>query len=176
MYLISIYFDKKTEQAMQSYINSVAKVTGNSFMIDGNIPPHITLLAFNAKNETEVIESFEEHLSEFASDNIYFASIGVFKKQVIYAQPVLNEYLQNFSLKVYTIFKDIKDIEISKFYRPYSWMPHMSIGKHLDNEQIVESFKLLVNQFMPMEATIERIGIAKTNPHKDIKVYNISRK
>ena len=79
MYLISIYFDKKTEQAMQSYINSVAKVTGNSFMIDGKIPPHITLLGFNAKSETEVIESFEEHLSEFVSDNIYFASIGVFK-------------------------------------------------------------------------------------------------
>ena len=51
MYLISIYFDKKTEIRIQSYINDVANVSGNSFMIDNHVPPHITVSAFETLNE-----------------------------------------------------------------------------------------------------------------------------
>lgn len=56
---------------------------------------------------------------------------------------------------------------------PDNWIPHMSIGKHLNEEQLVEAFRLLVKQFMPMEAIVTRIGIAKTNPHRDIKIYEL---
>lgn len=175
MYLISIYFDEKTEQAMQAYINQIAKATGNSFMLDGSIPPHITLLGFQAKDESKVIELLDKHIDEIMSGYIYFAAIGEFKGQVIYAHPILNEYLSKLFEQVYNIYKENNDITFSKFYIPNNWIPHMSIGKHLDEEQIIEAFKVLVKQFVPMEATVARIGIAKTNPHRDIKIYDLKR-
>ena len=46
MYLISLYFDEKTEKHIRRFIKQVAKRTGNTYMIDGNVPPHITIAAF----------------------------------------------------------------------------------------------------------------------------------
>lgn len=46
MYLISIYFDDKTNNRIQQAINQVAKKSGNTFMLDAEVPPHITVSAF----------------------------------------------------------------------------------------------------------------------------------
>ena len=56
MYLISVYFDKKTENRIQSYINDVAIASGNSFMIDNEVPPHMTITAFETLHEENVVE------------------------------------------------------------------------------------------------------------------------
>ena len=178
MYLISIYFDEKTEQTMHNYINQVAKVTGNTFMLDNNIPPHITLLGFQGKDEQELIKIFDACIEDIGTEKenkLYFGSLGVFKGQVIYAQPVLNEYLHELSQMVYNAYGNVDGIEFSPFYKPFSWLPHMSIGKHLDEKQMEEAFKILVKSFVPIEAAVTRIGIAKTNPHRDIKVYELKR-
>lgn len=175
MYLISIYFDKKTEEKMQVFINKVAKITGNTFMIDGNIPPHITLLGFQGKDEEKIIRLFDNGVDDIKSKDIYFSSVGEFKGQTLYVQPVLNEYLHELSEKVYAIYKDEEGIMFNPFYKPFTWIPHMSIGKHLDEYQMVEAFKYLMKNFVPMEAQVTRIGIAKTNPHRDIKIYEIKR-
>ena len=57
MYLISIYFDEKTNRRIQQYIDKVAEKTGNAFMLDGQVPPHITISAFETQNEVAVIET-----------------------------------------------------------------------------------------------------------------------
>ena len=175
MYLISIYFDKKTEENMQYYINQVAKVTGNTFMLDGNIPPHITLLGFHSTDEAGIITALDESISDLCEGDICFSSVGEFKGQVMYVQPILNEYLHQLSQKVYNIYKDKEEIGFSPFYKPFSWIPHMSIGKHLDESQLMEAFKYLVKNFVPVEAQVTKIGIAKTNPHRDIKIYELKR-
>ena len=75
MYLISIYFDEKTEQVMQSYINQVAKATGNTFMLDNNIPPHITLLGFQGKDEQELVKILDESIEDIRvekENKVYF--------------------------------------------------------------------------------------------------------
>ena len=175
MYLISVYFDKKTEHIMQSYINQVAKLTGNTFMLDGKISPHITLLGFHGKDEDGIIRVMDNCVDSIQVGNICFSTIGEFKGQVIYAQPILNEYLYQLSQKIYDIYKDREDISFSPFYKPFSWIPHMSIGKHLNECEMIEAFKYLMKNFVPMEAQVTRIGIAKTNPHRNIKIYEVKR-
>ena len=56
MYLVSIYFDEKTSRRIQQYIDKVAEKTGNTFMLDGKVPPHITVSAFETQNEAAVME------------------------------------------------------------------------------------------------------------------------
>ena len=58
MYLISIYFDEETNKRIQRYINLVAEKTGNTFMTAGHVPPHITVSAFEAREEENVKEIF----------------------------------------------------------------------------------------------------------------------
>ena len=181
MYLISIYFDEKTEYTMQTYINQVARATGNTFMLDGNIPPHITLLAFEAMDEGKAIEILERYVNKYTQQQregknerkLFFASIGTFKGQTIYVEPVLNQYLHNMSSELYSLYEGQSGIKFSPYYKPFGWIPHMSVGKHLDEEQMPEAFRVLNKQYTAFEGTVTRIGIAKTNPHRDIKVFEI---
>ena len=54
MYLISAYFDKNTTEQLQKYIDKIAVVTGNSFMVDNQVPPHLTLAAIEAEEGDEM--------------------------------------------------------------------------------------------------------------------------
>jgi hypothetical protein len=175
MYLISLYFDEKTEYMMQSLINKVADKTGNTFMIDGKIPPHITVAAFETRNEVKAIELFEKSMVNVKGDEIFFASVGSFKGKVIYAEPVLNEYLHNLSVYFNQVFREIEDIRFGSFYNPFGWIPHLSIGKHLSKEQMEVAFRIMLEQFSPYKGQVVRIGLAKTNPHRDLKVCSITK-
>ena len=51
MYLISIYFDEKTDKEIRYLMGQIAKNTGNTTLLDDNVPPHITISAFETKDE-----------------------------------------------------------------------------------------------------------------------------
>ena len=174
MYLISLYFDEKTEYMMQGLINKVADKTGNTFMLDGKIPPHITVTGFETRNEAKAIELFEKSIANVKSDDVFFASVGSFKSTVIYAEPVLNEYLHNLSVYFNQVFKGIEDVRFSPFYNPFGWIPHLSVGKHLTKEQMEVAFKIMLEQFISHKGSVIKIGIAKTNPHRNLKVYSLT--
>lgn len=58
MFLISIYFDNETEKKLSVLMKRVAQVTGNYFMQDNHVPPHITIAAVETKYEDELLQYF----------------------------------------------------------------------------------------------------------------------
>ena len=70
MYLISLYFDDAANERIQSYMNQIAKRTGNDAMHAGKVPPHITLSAFETTQESEavaVLKIWQRNLSAVRS-------------------------------------------------------------------------------------------------------------
>ena len=59
-------------------------------------------------------------------------------------------------------------INISKFYQPYSWMPHITLGKCLDKEQMRQAFAVLQDLFMPIDGRITKIGLSTVNPYREV--------
>ena len=176
MYLVSIYFDEKTEKRLQDIIQQVAKKTGNCFMLDNQVPPHITVAAVETKHKERLIAHIEELVKKIEADSIKWVSTGTFSTQVIYVQPVLNEYLHNLSVLLSQELGQIEETICSPYYQPFSWLPHCTIAKQLSKEQMVEAFQVLQNHFTPMDGRVVRIGLAKTNPHRDIKVWELRNK
>ena len=168
MYLISIYFDEETNKKIQSYINQVAEKAGNTFMIDGKVPPHITISALETKNEEQIIEALEKAVSRIKSEQLQWVSVGQFFPYVIYLTPVLNEYLHSMSQEVYESLKDTGDTEISPYYRPFQWLPHTTIGKKLSQEEMRIAFEIVQKNFSMFNGRVTKIGLAKTNPYQDI--------
>lgn len=173
MYLVSLYFDDKTTIKIQNLIDKVAEKSKNKFMIDNNVPPHITIGAFETNNENEVIKILDKKLKNFKSGEIIFASIGVFKSSVIFLSPVLNEYLHNLSVNIYEDLKDIDNTIISKYYMPFQWMPHTTIAKKLNNEELFLAFQELEKNFNIFNGSVTKIGLSKTNPYEDIKLWDL---
>ena len=212
MYLISVYFDDHANKILQRYIDEVAKATGNTFMIDHKVPPHMTISSIEAKSVDVLRPAFESLAEKLAftrtrtgnsslvnnvqgnanqsnanqsnanqsnsnlgeSNKIQIVSVGQLLPYVLYATPVLNEMLQDLQEVVYDTFKDIEDTDISRFYQPYSWLPHITLGKKMDKEQMISAVKVMQEKFAPLEAIITKIGLAKVNPHEDVCVIELA--
>lgn len=168
MYLISIYFDNHSTKEINKYILKCALSSQNNFMVDHHVPAHMTLLAFDTQNEDDAINALKECLKQIKSDEIYFSSLGIFLPHVLYITPVLNQYLFQTQSHLYDSFKNIKSIELSHQYKPYSWIPHTTIAKTLSQDQINKAFSTMQSLFHPFSAKVVRIALSKTNPYKDI--------
>ena len=77
MYLISLYFDEGTNKKIQLYMEQIAQRTGNMAMIDGKVPPHITLSAFDMAEEEKAIAGFTAMEQEFEKGQIFWCSVGM---------------------------------------------------------------------------------------------------
>lgn len=174
MYLISAYFDDVTTLKVQQYINHVAKKTGNTYMLDACVPPHITISSFCTEQEKQVMELLAQKADKLKQDTIQWVSVGAFFPYVIYLAPVLNQYLHTLSLEIYDCLTQVGDIAISSCYQPFCWMPHMTIGKKLGEEEMRKAFQVLQNQFGAFSGQVTKIGLAKTNPYEDLMVFKLS--
>lgn len=173
MYLISVYFDEKTNQTLQRYINQIAEKTGNTFMTDNRVPPHMTLASIEARDISVLEPVFNRLEGKLQSGQIQFVSVGQFLPYVLFTTPVLNAYLSGLSTQVYEAFRDIPETSYSRYYKPLSWLPHVTLGKTLDKEQMRKSFQVMQDNFVPFEATITEIGLAKVNPHEDVMRFEL---
>ena len=174
MYLISVYFDEKTNRRIQHCIDLVSEKTGNHFMMEGRVPPHMTISAFETRSEEAALEVLERASKRLEKGTLTWASTGQFFPYVIFLQPVLNVYLHKLSEVVSEELKGIDDIKISSFYQPFQWIPHVTIGKTLSKGEMQVAFGVLQNHFEVFEGTVVRIGLAKTNPHRDIKTFTLN--
>ena len=177
MYLISAYFDENTNKILKHLQQRIADKTGNDFMIRNNVMPHLTISAIEARNVDVLIPAFEKVCRERLqpldekgvvniNNTINIVSVGQLFPRVIYAAPVLNEYMMNLSISIYNEFATIPETNISKFYQPYSWMPHITLGKCLDKEQMRQA--VLQDLFMPIDGQIAKIGLSTVNPYREV--------
>ena len=171
MYLISVYFDEKTDKYIKKLIQQIAETTGNTFMPDNHVPPHITIAAIETRHEDMAIKAIESCVQQLEKGKLRFISTGAFFPQVIYLEPVLNEYLHNLACAVNGVVKELPDTIVSSYYKPFSWLPHVTLAKQLTKEEMLTAFEVLQKRFASFEGCVTRIGIAKTNPHRDLKVW-----
>ena len=173
MYLISAYFDEKTEKRIRSYMKQIAKYTGNTLMLDGEVPPHITIAAFRAPTAVCAREIFERASKGVCAKKVQWVSIGSFLPGVIYAAPVLNEYLHELSVLYNKEIMLQKEMWLDQRYLPFQWFPHTTLAKNLNEEQLRCAFEVMQKQFGPFEGTVKSVGLAKTNPYENLRVINL---
>lgn len=168
MYLLSAYFDAHTNKTMNRYIGKIAEKTGNTFMTENQVPPHMTISSVEARNGELLIPYVKQLDNTLYQGRINFVSVGMFFPYVMYLTPVLNAYLQDMAEKVYRSVCDVPEVSVSRCYQPMQWFPHITMGKKLTKEQMRIAFAVMQEDFAPFEGQVTSIGLAKTNPHEDI--------
>ena len=172
MYLISVYFDDNSNKILQRYIDQIALKTGNHFMTEHKVPPHMTISSIEARSVSVLQPAFESLRGTLKQGEIQLVSVGQLLPYVIYTTPVMNSYLLELSECIYEAFKEIPQTSISRYYRPLSWLPHVTLGKTLDKDQMQKAFAVMKDSFAPFyfNNRIERVLNVK---HIFIKViYN----
>lgn len=167
MYLITLYFDEKTSKELHKWIASVAEKTGNEFMTENQVPPHMTLGAFEAPDEEMAGRLFQE-MSFPAAGEVQLVSVGSFMPQVLYVSAVYSEYLHELSRRVDSILTREEAVQIRASYRPFSWFPHVTIGKQMTTEALAQAFAVMQKSFHVIKGKVVRVGLSRTNPYQDL--------
>ena len=66
----------------------------------------------------------------------------------------------------------MEDMTIRPCYLPLQWMPHTTIGKKLSREEMLMAFQMMQNQFGGFSGKAVKVGLAKTNPDRDLVVVD----
>ncbi len=173
MYLITLYFDEKTTEELQRWICLLAKETDNTFMTENHVPPHMTLSAFEAPDEETAKRLFEEmDFSEVGE--VQLVSVGAFLPQVVYVGVVYSEYLHTLSRCADEVLDREESIRIRRNYRPFSWLPHVTVGKQLTKETLGRAFGVMQENFHVVKGNVVRVGLSKTNPYRDLGSKELS--
>ncbi|MDE6908928.1 MAG: 2'-5' RNA ligase family protein [Lachnospiraceae bacterium] len=175
MYLISVYFDNASSARLQSLIEQIAKASGNHYMTEKQVPPHLTLSAIEARSADILMPAVKQLQGRLGQGTIQFVTVGQLFPYVLYTMPVLNPYLQELALQVNHAVWDIPDTTVSKYYRPQSWLPHVTLGKTLSKEQMRQAFSVVQDRFSVFEAQVTELGLAKVNPHDDVLRFPLLR-
>ena len=173
MYLITTYFDDQTNKYLSQLIDEIAEKTGNDFMTENHVPPHMTITAVEQKDDETALSLFHQMENELKSGEVFIASVGAFLPYVIYAEAVQNSYLYEMSKSVYARLINDESTLVSKYYQPLQWIPHITLGKQLSKEQMKMAFEILQEHFTPHKAQVVKFGIAKTNPHRDLEIIEL---
>lgn len=173
MYLISAYFDERTNQTINRYIRQVAAKTGNTFMIDNQVPPHMTISSVEARQGEVLFPCLEQLQGQLIAGTVPIVSVGMFFPYVMYLTPMLNAYLLELSQQIYDAVHDIPEVNVNHFYQPLHWLPHITLGKRLTKEQMQQAFAVMQDGFAPIEGRITKLGLAKTNPQEDLMMWKL---
>ena len=169
MYLITAYLDEKSTNELQSLIDEISETTGNDFMTANNVMPHLTVSAFDERSEDAANDLFGKMEEKLYSDEIIIPCIGAFLPYVIFAEAVKNEYLLNLSKEIYDILDSNEDTRVNKYYMPYNWIPHITLGKKLNKEEMQEAFNIAQDKFCPITARVTSFGLSKPNPLRNLR-------
>ena len=174
MYLISLYFDEKTNKKIMLLADNIARASGNTYMRDKEIPPHITLMAFESRLAKEsIIDLLEKIILTQQSGELHWVTIGAFLPHVLYVGPVLNTYLQKMIEGVYSVCDGQPDTEIQVCYRPYSWVPHTTLAKKLTSEEMRTGFEVLQREFTPFKGRVITVGLSETTSKREIASWDL---
>ncbi len=174
MYLISLYFDEKTNRKIRGLMNSVAEKSGNTDMIEKNIPPHITLTVFESRESEDVlVRSLDAVFGELPAADLTWVSVAAFFPHVLYLVPVQNECLYQFSVSVSQALESCSGTKIQACYKPFCWLPHTTVARRLSAEQMRDAFAALQTAFVPFDGMVVRVGLSTGSPKREIKTWNL---
>lgn len=173
MYLISAYFDPDSVQVIQKHIDRTAVKTGNFYMITKQIPPHITVAACDDKADLEKLKNcLEKKLETQGRIQLEWAAIGSFKPHVLFLTPVMNQSLHELCTAANEAIQK-SGAEAAGRYKPFGWMPHTTLARRLDEKQMLTAFRVMQANFEPFSGEIVRVGLAKSQPYQDVKIWEL---
>ena len=175
-YAIVLYFDEATNKIINKTIERTAGLSGNNYMLDINIPPHITLGCFCSDEHVNLVEKVESFAKSISPFEVIFNAIGSFDPYVLFASPVKDDRLTQLNALLHESLLNAYEPAENANYLPDKWMPHCSLAVRLDAEQFAKAKTVEVEIELPFTAQVTKIALAECNPYNEVAIWNIYEK
>ena len=173
-YAITLNFDAKTEASFNALVEQLTEAQPRNYMQEHNIPPHVTIAFFCTEHIEDVAQKLDANISLFPAGNVTWASLGAFVPKVLFAAPVLDDYLQNACVTANRLVEDITEVGDEGHYRPNQWVPHTALVCQANREELTKAFDIAARHFTPLSGTACRMILAQCSPYKELKTWALS--
>lgn len=172
-YAVVIYFDERTSEELRNLIGKVASYSGNPYMVETGIPPHVTIGLFSADNEIRLRGMIGEFIHEFSGGEVVFHEISAFEPQVLFLSPIKNEYLVTANRRLNEIMEGSFSPADHNHYLPEYWVPHLALAVKLEKEQMKAAKEAVASLILPIVAQVTKVALARCNPYKELAVWEL---
>ena len=179
-YAVTLYFDSHTNELILEAMKDIAAVTGNNYMLDNSVPPHLSLGLFHAEEEKagEMEKLFCEFAEGLKSEGtnlcLNFNGPDNFSDKVIFLSVKRDEPLMKLNRELHQLFLPHFEAGDNRNYLPENWVPHIALAVKLDAKQFEKGFEAAKNFPLPETAKITSATLARCNPYNEVVKVIIS--
>lgn len=170
-YAVSLHFTPDVNKIITSAVNAIAEVTGNSFIIENKIPPHVTIGAFHAVKDEEarLIQMVEEFTKSQKAGIVQFTEIGNFNGKVLFLKPEKDGFLAQINAELHSILLPEFEKAENGYYMPEIWFPHTTLATRLNQSQFEKAIKIAKNIKLPLATESNEIAVYQFSPFAELK-------
>ena len=173
MFQLFLMFDENTNQKLSFYTEQVENRLHQNYLRKNHIPFHLTMATYKTIDENKFIKKADDLFNNYYNQELYFVSIGCFQKSMLYLLPVYNDFLNQLIMDIHQQLKQYGCISKNNRYLPYHFVPHVSLIRKMNEEQINIAFSLLNHYFEPFYSKVTHVVLAQTRPYKEIKRWSL---
>ena len=179
-YAVTLYFDSHTTELIEEAMKDIAAATGNNYMLDNSVPPHLSLGLFHAEEEkagemVKLFEQFAEGLKSGAADlTLNFNGPDNFADKVIFLNVSRDEPLMKLNRDLHQLFLPHFEAGDNRNYLPENWVPHIALAVKLAGTQFEKGFEVAKSFPLPKSARITSATLAKCNPYDEVVKLTIA--
>ena len=173
-YAVSLHFSQKVNEIVISTLQAIADETGNRFMIENKIPPHITIGAFHAaREEAKLLQLVEGFAQDQKAGSVQFSEVGNFNGKVLFLKPEKNLFLSEINKELHTLLLPEFEKAENGYYLPDIWFPHTTLATRLNQSQFSAAKEIAKKISLPLEAAIEELAVYQCSPFLELKKFGL---
>jgi len=174
-YAVIVYFDHKSEVTIHKIQSEVSRVTGNTYLSDNRILPHITLSLFSNESYQVILEDLASFAPELRDISISLSSIGIFNSSpaVVNLLPVVSDEI----IRIHESLMQKLSRHISDFnplYERASWVPHCAVAVNIAPDELTGAIETTCRLFTPITCTLSTLSLVECNPYSKVADWKIS--
>lgn len=175
-YAVSLHFSQDVNEIISDAVSTIAGMTGDDFIIQNKVPPHVTIGAFHGmkENEERLMQIVEAFSNTQRSGVVRFTELGSFNGKVLFLKPEKDAYLSEINKALHNVVLPEFEKGENGYYLPEVWVPHATLATRLHQSQLDTAMEIAGKISLPLEAAISNIGVYQCAPFLELKRFPVA--
>ena len=159
-YVVELLLDEDSAEKVRGIWEQLADAGLPSLYLDLELTPHLTIAVFDELDPARARDAFASFAAEETPEPISLYSPASFPTQegVLYIAPVVTRGLLELHSGFHERFAEL-DQPVGEYFFTGRWVPHVTVGLGLDDEQLAQGFRILREAELPITGTLDRLQL-----------------
>ena len=174
-YAVLVYFDTASEENIRILQEEASRVSGNTYIFDNRIFPHITLSLFSKDDYQDLIEDLHVFSKRLRNIDINLTSIGIFNSTpaVVNLLPVVSKDITRIHQLLHKKLSR-HECDFNPYYEEANWVPHCAVAVNISSTELMPVIETTCALFKPMVCRLSTLSLVECNPYCEVMDWNIS--